>query len=66
MGIPLKLLIYLISLPIIVGGFYMILSSSNYEYEFLNYKKVFSGIVLIIAGLAYPITDILIMLKKKN
>lgn len=50
----------------IVGGIYMIIKPGYYNYDFLNQKKIISGIGLIIVALAYLVSDILILLKKNK
>lgn len=58
-----KISIYLICLLLIIGGLFMLLNPTEYDNSFLNGKQHFSGISLIIIGLIYPITDILIFIK---
>jgi hypothetical protein len=44
----------------------MISDDPSYDSSFLNGKQLFSGFGIIIAGLAYPIIDMLIFFKKKR
>ena len=44
----------------------MVKTYPSYEYSFLNGKQIISGLGLIVVGLIYPITDILIFFKEKQ
>ncbi|MCL7755152.1 hypothetical protein [Polaribacter sp. Z022] len=61
-----KIFIYLICTLFIIGGIYMVKTYPSYEYSFLNGKQIISGLGLIVVGLIYPITDILIFFKEKQ
>ena len=60
-----KIFIYVICVLFIIGGVYMIKTFPSYERSFLNGKQFISGLGLIIVGLIYLVTDILIFYKEK-
>ena len=60
-----KIFIYLICILFIIGGVFMIKTFPSYERSFLNGKQIISGLGLIVVGLIYPVTDVMIFFKEK-
>jgi hypothetical protein len=50
----------------ITGGWYMLTTEPRYSNEIYYARQPIAGLGLIIVGLIYPVTDILINLKKKK